>query len=210
MSRKVIQRLSQREESILKLAADGLTDGAMAIKLGISEGTVGTYWSRIRAKIGPYSRTELVAVRVRNELQQKLDAVEKDRAALSVQLRSADKERGFYESILDSSEDGIIIVHPNGEIVHANPAAHAIFCSGPDQLAGRPLLDLIPDRYRETHLTRLAEFVRNPDNRKLHPHLVAAAIGCGGEEIKLSIVISAVNLDGQLLLVGFLHQVDAT
>ena len=54
--------LSGREEEVVNLAAQGLTDNGIAHKLGISPGTVNGYWARIRSKLGQRSRTELVAV----------------------------------------------------------------------------------------------------------------------------------------------------
>jgi DNA-binding CsgD family transcriptional regulator len=51
----------KREEQVLILAAGGLTDKEIAVKLGISPDTVGTYWRRILAKYQAASRTEVVA-----------------------------------------------------------------------------------------------------------------------------------------------------
>lgn len=51
----------KREEQVLVLAASGLTDKEIALRLGISPDTVGTYWRRILAKYQAASRTEVVA-----------------------------------------------------------------------------------------------------------------------------------------------------
>lgn len=53
-------RLSRRERQVILLAARGLADKEIARELGLSIGTVGTLWSRIRSKIGHYNRTGLV------------------------------------------------------------------------------------------------------------------------------------------------------
>jgi PAS domain-containing protein len=42
------------------LAAGGLTDKEIARRLGLSRRTVGTYWERMREKLGRHSRTQLV------------------------------------------------------------------------------------------------------------------------------------------------------
>ena len=59
------RQLSKREESVLLLAAHGLTDKEIARHLELSQRTVGTYWERMREKLGRLSRTELVARFVR-------------------------------------------------------------------------------------------------------------------------------------------------
>jgi len=51
-----------RERNILDLAIKGFKDRAIADQLGISTGTVGTYWTRIRRKVGPVTRAQLAAV----------------------------------------------------------------------------------------------------------------------------------------------------
>ena len=59
--------LSPREQQLITMAGEGLTDTAIANRLGISEATVNTYWGRIRVKLGPHNRTELVAIALRDE-----------------------------------------------------------------------------------------------------------------------------------------------
>ena len=52
--------LSPREREIVDLAAEGLTNEAIAIRLGLSVGTVNTYWLRIKLKVGGSGRTDTV------------------------------------------------------------------------------------------------------------------------------------------------------
>ena len=53
--------LSPREEEIVDLAIQGLTNEAIATQLELSVGTVNTYWLRIRMKVGGLGRTDTVA-----------------------------------------------------------------------------------------------------------------------------------------------------
>ena len=53
--------LSPREDQIVALAIDGLTNDAIAATLRLSPGTVNTYWTRIRLKVGGVARTDTVA-----------------------------------------------------------------------------------------------------------------------------------------------------
>jgi PAS domain S-box-containing protein len=58
-------QLSEREREVLFLAADGLTDKQIAVRLEIGPKTVRTYWDRIRAKLGASSRTQALALALR-------------------------------------------------------------------------------------------------------------------------------------------------
>jgi DNA-binding CsgD family transcriptional regulator len=53
--------LSRREDEIVGLAIEGLTNEAIAHQLSLSVGTVNTYWSRVRLKVGGVARTDTVA-----------------------------------------------------------------------------------------------------------------------------------------------------
>jgi DNA-binding CsgD family transcriptional regulator len=80
--------LSARERQIVELAASGHTDAGIAHKLSISPPTVGTYWNRIRAKIGPYSRTEIVALTLMKESELELAKLREKYEALLLQVES--------------------------------------------------------------------------------------------------------------------------
>lgn len=67
---RVKRVLSKRERQILQFASEGLTNQEIASKLKISPNTVVTYWARIKMKYGKWSRTELVAMALREEAQE--------------------------------------------------------------------------------------------------------------------------------------------
>lgn len=53
--------LSQREQQVLALLAEGCRDKCLPERLGVSAGTARTYLRRAKAKLGAASRTEAVA-----------------------------------------------------------------------------------------------------------------------------------------------------
>lgn len=63
--------LSPRENEIVELSIEGLTNDAIAHRLGLSVGTINTYWIRIKLKMGASGRTDAVAnvVKQRAELE---------------------------------------------------------------------------------------------------------------------------------------------
>ena len=58
--------LTPRERSVLELVARGLTNRAVGSELYISEKTVSVHLSRVMAKLGEHSRTEAVALALRD------------------------------------------------------------------------------------------------------------------------------------------------
>lgn len=74
--------LSPREAEIVELAIQGLTNEGIAHKLGLSVGTVNTYWLRIRLKVGGVGRTDTVAKVIKERAETALRDANVDREAL--------------------------------------------------------------------------------------------------------------------------------
>src|SRR5450432_3524722 len=82
------RELSPREEEIVELCVEGLTNDAIAHRLGVSVGTVNTYWLRIKLKIGGTSRTDAVARVLRNRAEKALFEVNADQAGIEAIIQA--------------------------------------------------------------------------------------------------------------------------
>ncbi len=82
-------QVPKREREILELAALGRTDKEIASVLGISTETVSTYWRRIRQRYGAASRTEVVALAMREQAHEALNfaSSENEKLASEIELR---------------------------------------------------------------------------------------------------------------------------
>lgn len=85
-------KLSPREEEIVELCVDGLTNEAIAHKLNLSVGTVNTYWLRIRMKVGGSGRTDTVVRVIKERAEKALRASNVERADLSNLLLSKERD----------------------------------------------------------------------------------------------------------------------
>jgi two-component system, sporulation sensor kinase E len=54
------------------------------------------------------------------------------------------RERGLFEEIFNTLQEGILVVRDDGAIEYANAAAHGLIGLGPDTLAGQILWRLVP------------------------------------------------------------------
>jgi DNA-binding CsgD family transcriptional regulator len=87
--------LSPREEEIVELCVDGLTNEAIAQRLGLSVGTVNTYWLRIKLKVGGSGRTDTVVKVIRERAERALREANVERTSLGELV--AERERGVLE-----------------------------------------------------------------------------------------------------------------
>jgi DNA-binding CsgD family transcriptional regulator len=86
------KELSPREEEILDLCVQGLTNDAIAHKLGLSVGTVNTYWLRIRMKVGGSGRTDTVVRIIKERAERALRDSNLERADLTALLASKEQD----------------------------------------------------------------------------------------------------------------------
>jgi len=197
-------QLSDREQQLIKLASKGQTDTAIAHRLGISEATVSTYWGRIRIKLGPYSRTELVSIVLRAEQEKALAALRDENASLTRQLQSAAQEATgegkFYQILLENAPDATLLLSESGILTSANTAAHELFGFRSGTMVGLPVSDLIPERFREEHKYHREAFMANPRRRAMGEHLATPALKQDGTEFHIRASLSAVATPTGLLI----------
>ena len=89
------RELSPREEEIVELCTEGLTNDAIAHQLGISVGTVNTYWLRIKLKVGGLGRTDTVVRVIKERAERALRDANVERKGLTDMVE--EKERSVLE-----------------------------------------------------------------------------------------------------------------
>ena len=125
----LVDSLSPRERQLLVMATDGLTDQAIANELGISLGTVGTYWGRIRIKYGPLGRTEIVAKYLRALMERATEELRTNESRL--------------ESVLEALPVGVFLADAEGQPVYVNSAYLRITGRDKSALEQEGLLSLV-------------------------------------------------------------------
>lgn len=210
-----LESLSKRERQIMLLAAKGLTDAGIAQKLEISAATVGTYWGRIRGKLGHHSRTELVANYMRERSAATLDEMRKQNEALQAQLeeksKTADHARGKAEllrRVLSAAPDAILLVNESGNIEYANEEAERLFGYGSHELANQPVANLIPKRFHGLHSRHRAAYLAEPTKRRMGDHYGTPALRKDGSEFLTATTLSAMKTAQGHVVTVFVRELD--
>lgn len=200
-------RLSEREEQLLKLAARGFTDNAIAHKLGISLPTVSTYWGRVRVKLGPMNRTELVAVYLREQSTGVVEQLKSENSKLLVEIqehaRTSEMLRAsleLFRGLVETAPDGILLVDDHGDIQLVNEQAQTMFGYTQDELLKMNVLELMPERYREVHAVHRQSYVANPVRRRMGEHLATYALRKDGTEFVVATALSGTQTQNGLLI----------
>lgn len=205
-----IPEFSPREKQLLEFAAAGLTDTAIANKLGISEATVGTYWGRVRIKLGPHSRTELVAMVLRAQSEAALDALRRENEQLVQELQKlvATSGQDRQWAIIDDAPDAIVLVAEAGTLQHVNQAATELFGYSREEMIGMDLVDLVPPRYRDVHRLHRQDYVSHPERRQMGAHLQTPAYHKNGHEFLVRASLSATDTPEGMLVICTIRAID--
>lgn len=141
--------LSDREQEILELAIEGLTDQQIGNRIDISASTVNSYWVRIRGKLGHLSRTELVsrilqqrALRENQILNSRIQELEAE-LMVSRQGEWNSHNANVLRAAFESLPEATLILDADCSILFASQRAEELFGFARNELEGRPIYDLI-------------------------------------------------------------------
>src|SRR5664279_2641833 len=114
---------------------------------------------------------------------------------------AAERTRLQYTwSVLESAPDAMVIVNQQGEIQIANAATETLFGYRREELVGRPVEMLIPERYRDSHPGQQAQFMSERRVRTMGAGLELTGRRKDGVEFPVDISLSPLETqDGRLV-----------
>jgi PAS domain S-box-containing protein len=110
-------------------------------------------------------------------------------------------------ALLESAAQAILAVDTAGSIVIANRVAGEMFGCGPNELLGKPLEVLLPDRLRTRHIRHRATFLSNPRPRPMGIGLELVGLRKDGSEFPIEVSLSSVCTAHGILAVSFVSDV---
>jgi protein-histidine pros-kinase len=110
-------------------------------------------------------------------------------------------------AVLDASPDGLIISDTRGTIVMVSAEAERMFGHARDELVGRPVELLVPERSRERHPDLRAGYLANPRARPMGSKMELHALRKDGSEFPVEISLSPIDVGGDLLVASAVRDV---
>ena len=90
-----------------------------------------------------------------------------DPARLKEDILGVQKTQDLYEKILEAAPDGMVFVEKSGRIILLNAQMENLFGYSREELVGKDLHLLIPDRFRKQHRENIDRFFANPGLRPM-------------------------------------------
>ena len=207
--------LSLREQQILRLAAHGLTDQGIANRLGITRNTVSTYWGRIRSKLGPVNRAELVASYVRERAGEVLEKLRSENRKLveDIERHTALEQElqatlDLFQNLCNSAPDAILVTDESGRIRMANHEACRMFGYETDVILTKAVRDLVPQQYRKAHAVLMESYLDEPSARRMGQHQATMALRSDGTEFPIAATLNATQTGTGMLVTCIIRDID--
>ncbi|MDY0261507.1 MAG: PAS domain S-box protein [Syntrophotalea acetylenica] len=113
-----------------------------------------------------------------------------------------------YHAVVRVINDAVIGINDKGCIVIFNPAAEKMFGYAEEEILGKPIDGLLPERFRDRHRSRLARFFSgDPVSDLLGQNVELPALHHNGEEFYVELSLSLMHQGNRVKVIAALRDV---
>ncbi len=113
-------------------------------------------------------------------------------------------DQAHMTSLFENATEGIILTNGIGNIVMVNPAIERMFEYKREELIGKPIEILIPDKYKPHHHQLREGFYHKPSNRVMGQNRDLNGRKKDGVDLPVEVSLSHYKRDGELFAIAFI------
>ncbi len=155
----------------------------------------------------PSERLQEALRQNQGELEHLAEAVTETTKVLKSKSEELRESEMRFRSVAQSANDAIISADYAGTIISWNRGAETIFGYGEDEVLGKPLTVLMPERYRELHRTGLERLVSTGEERILGKTLEWYGLRKNGSEFPLDLSIASWKTEEGTFFSGIIRDI---
>lgn len=119
------------------------------------------------------------------------------------------KTKNHLKAIFDNATEGILVINSIGEIIMVNPRALSLFNYEENELIGKKIEYLVPERFANSHLSHRKKFGVMPRNRPMGSALELYAKRKDSSEFLAEICLNSYKENEELLVIAFITDITA-
>lgn len=140
------------------------------------------------------------------ELREVLARVERQVTVSKVRMALRESEAKF-RSVMESAIDAIVTGDVNGDILAWNSAATALFQFSEDEVIGKPIEIIIPERFRKSHAEGIKRVSAGGQSRVIGKTVELAALRKNGSEFPVELSLATWFLDDERYFTGIIRDI---
>lgn len=111
------------------------------------------------------------------------------------------------QALFESAPDAMVVADRHGTILLVNQQTERLFCYRRDELVGKTLQMLVPERFREQHSRHVEKFVACPSLRPMGTGLELFALRKDTVEIPIDISLSPSQTEAGVLVIAAIRDI---
>jgi PAS domain S-box-containing protein len=148
-----------------------------------------------------------IPVDVRDEIGQLAGAFNEMADNLRRSLQEIWESEKKFRGLLETAPDGIVVVNSDGHIVLVNPQTEKVFGYSRDELLGKPVEILMPERFREVHVEHRQGYCAHPITRPMGLDLALVGRRKDGSEFPADISLSPLEIEGRAFVMSLIRDI---
>jgi formate hydrogenlyase transcriptional activator len=136
-----------------------------------------------------------------------LPGCQRDAMSEAPQKLQSSPERALFEQLFESSPDAIVVTDSAGRITNANAQVQRVFGFTTEELVGKPVETLIPERFRGAHPNHRQAYNAKPSVRPMGVGLELYGLRKDGTEFPVDIMLSPVETAEGRVTVGVIRDI---
>jgi PAS domain S-box-containing protein len=127
-----------------------------------------------------------------------------ERRRTEVELRDREER---LRAIVNTIADGIITIDDRGMIENLNPAAARMFGYSPEEVVGRNVTMLMPERYHREHETGLKNYLKTGQAKVIGIGTEVTGLRRNGTTFPIELAVNEMAVAGRRMFVGAVHDI---